>query len=142
MGDRTAGDLRTEAVYLARRAFGVELRATDAARYADATAVLAIARSDRDDAQDRVLRQAVSRNADVEALEFAWRLLDRRNVVTRKLHVIAFLIESDPRYVRRFLNDTRSRTRAFLALGAHALRAVWKYVVGRWLLWRLAATHA
>jgi hypothetical protein len=142
MGDRTADDLRTEAEYLARRAFGVALRASDAVRYADAVVVLGVAKGDVDGSQERLLQQAIAQDADVEALEFALRLANRRNVITRKLHVLAFLIESDPRYAQRFLNDTPSRARACLALGGHALRAVWKYAVGRRLRRRLAATHA
>jgi hypothetical protein len=142
MGDRTADDLRAEAEYLARRAFGVALRASDAVRYADANLVLGLGDGAGDGAQERLLRQAMTRHADVEALEFALRLSNRRNVVTRKLHVLAFLIESDPRYAPRFLNDTPSRARAYAALAAHALRAVWKYAVGRRLRRRLAATHA
>lgn len=142
MGELTAGDLRTEAVYLARRAFGLELRPSDAARYADANVDLGIEQRGHEGSQERLIRQAIAQGADVEALEFALRLSNRRNLLTRKLHVVAFLIESDPQYVGRFLNDRRSRTRGFLALGAHALRAVWKYAVGRWLLRRLAATHA
>ena len=85
---------------------------------------------------------AMAQDADLEAMEFALRLSNRRNVFTRKLHVLAFLIESDPRYVGRFLNDTPRRAGAFLSLGGHTLRAVWKLVRGRWLLRRLAAAHA
>ena len=142
MGDRTAADLRAEAVFLARRAYGVDLRPTDAARYADANLVLGIDAAEADGAHERLLRQAIARDADIEALEFALRLSNKRNLITRKLHVIAFLIESDPRFASRFLSDTRSRTRAVVALGAHTLHAVWKYAVGRWLLRRLAAPHA
>lgn len=142
MADCTSDDLRTEAVFLARRAFGFELRASDAVRYAEANVVLGICHGDADGSQERLMRRAIAQDSDVEALEFALRLSNRRNVFTKKLHVLAFLIESDPRYVHRFLNDTPSRARAYLTLGAHTLRAVWKYAVGRRLRRRLVATHA
>lgn len=142
MGDRTADDLQTEAEYLARRAFGVILRASDAARYADATVALRITHGDVNGSHERLLQQAIAQDADVEALEFALRLSNRRNLITKKLHVLAFLIESDPAYAPRFLNETPSRARAYAALSAHALRAVWKYAVGRRLQRQLAAPHA
>jgi hypothetical protein len=142
MGDRTVDDLVAEAVFLARRAYGVALSARDAERYVEAHAALRLMSGTGAAAQDRLVQQAISRGADVEALEFAWRRSDRRNLLTRKLHVLAFLIEADPRYATRFLNDRPRRAHAILSLGAHTVRAAWKYCVGRWWLWRLAAAHA
>ena len=136
-----ADALQDGAMYVARHVFGVALRPTDAVRYARAHEALGLDRG-ADASQIDLLRRAMAQDADLEAMEFALRLSNRRNVFTRKLHVLAFLIESDPRYVGRFLNDTPRRAGAFLSLGGHTLRAVWKLVRGRWLLRRLAAAHA
>jgi hypothetical protein len=133
--------LQDEALYLARRVFGVALRPADALRYAEAHEVLGLDAA-ADVSQRDLLRRAMAQDADLEAIEFALRLSNRRNVFTKKLHILAFLIESDPRYVSRFLNDTPRRAGAFLSLGGHTVRAVWKLVRGRWLLRRLAAAHA
>jgi hypothetical protein len=136
-----ADALRDEAIYMARQVYGVALRPADAIRYAEAHAALGLDRG-ADAAHLQLLRRAIADGADVEALEFALRLSNRRNVLTKKLHVLAFLIESDPRYVGRFLNDSPRRARAFVSLGGHTLRGAWKLVRGRWLLKRLAAAHA
>src|SRR5687768_10946323 len=107
--------LQNEAVYMARRVFGVALRSSDAVRYAEAHPVLGI-EAGEDASQLDLIRRALAHDADLEAMEFALRLSNRRNVLTKKLHILAFLIESDPAYVGRFLNETNTRTRAFVTL--------------------------
>lgn len=142
MGGPAADDLRAEAVFLARRAFGVTLRPEDAGRYAAAHDALAITSDPDADRDHALLRRAMARNADIEGLEFALRLRRRRNVLTRKLHVLAFLIEADQANAPRFVSETPRPWQGRLALAGHGLRAAWKYVIGRWWLRRLAVPHA
>jgi hypothetical protein len=134
--------LRREAEYLARSVFGLGLNSADAERYANADSALAIASHDPDGSQRALLTRAIDDRLDLEAIELVLRLSNRRNVVTMKVHVLAFLLESDPRHVRRFLADRPQRVRALLSIAGHAARAPWKYLRGSMLLRRLRRTDA
>jgi hypothetical protein len=142
MPGHTGNDaLQDEALYVARHVFGVALRPADAVRYARAHEALGLDRG-ADASQIDLLRRAMAQDADLEAMEFALRLSNRRNVFTRKT--------ARPGLSDRVRSPLRGpvpqrhaapRRRVPVARRAHTSR-VWKLVRGRWLLRRLAAAHA
>lgn len=131
------GALRREAVYLGRQVFGVDLPSSVVKRYIRANRQLLAGEFPGDAALRSALERAVRERRDVEALELVLRPRRRHNLITRKLHVLSFLIETEPRFLPLYLNERRARAWAWTALAGHGLRAVAKYVRGRWLLARL-----
>lgn len=129
--------LSREAVYLGRQVFGVDLPSSVVGAYMRANRQLLAGESARDAALNRALERAVREGRDVEALELVLRLRRRDNLITRKLHALSYLIETEPRFLPLYLNERRVRVRAWAALAGHGLRAAGKYVRGRWLLARL-----
>jgi hypothetical protein len=128
-------DLVREGVYLSRQVFGVAPSSRLVERYASASRSLL-----RDPTQARLaaaLHQAVREEWDVEALELALRLRNRSNLVTQKVHLLSYLIETQVAGSAAYLNDRSTPVRAYLVLAAHAVRALWKLAWGTVLMKRL-----
>ena len=136
--ESAAEELSREGAYLSRQVFGVEPLPQLLEQYVRANhALLGEGRIAEASRLARALRQAVSARLDVEALEFALRLRQRANLVTQKVHLLSYLIETDVAFSSRYLNDRKTRARAHVLLAAHAVRGLWKYARGRWLMKRL-----
>ena len=88
-------------------------------------------------AEVRAAWRAVELNADVEALEFVWRLRDRKNVITRKLHLAAYLYETEPKYHDLFHNHRQSWLAGFITLALLTVRSVGKLLKGRSIVHRV-----
>lgn len=84
--------------------------------------------------------ELVDRGVDLEAMEFAWRLKDARNPLTRKVHIMIYLAEAIPVNFPAFFNSRRRRFGALFILFRHFLRSVYKGVKGLVLLkrWKIA----
>jgi len=86
------------------------------------------------------LRRLVERGADIEALEFAWRLKDPTNPLTGKMHIMIYLAEAQPENFHAFFNTRSRRVIPWLILPWQFLRSVYKGFKG-WILlkrWKLA----
>lgn len=122
---------------LARRVFGAELDDREASRYARAVGALHL---DRDDPSGRhriMLHRALAGHYDVESIEFALRLTNRKNPVSRRIQTLSFIIEGGARQSHRFLAEKPSPLSAVLALSVHGFRAAALYARGRYALWAL-----
>jgi hypothetical protein len=135
LSDEAAPRLVAECRRLALSLFGIDPPATLVASYQ--RAVLQSVAGTGAAADEERVAAAVRRGADLEALEFAWRRRDPKNLLSRKAHLLAFLLETDPRSVHRFVLERPQRLRAPLALAAALARAPWKAWKGRRLLRRL-----
>ncbi len=81
--------------------------------------------------------EAIERTEDLEALELAARLTRRLPLLSRKLHVMAYLGETLPDYQRYYVNTRSSFVRALLTIGWETLASVLKALKGLWMLRRL-----
>jgi hypothetical protein len=138
-----SASLAAEARYFGKRVLDLDLAPEIVDRYVAANKAL-FARADLADSLPLVkaLRAVVATGMDVEALEFALRLRRRRNLVTQKLHILSYLLETHAAYLSLYLNDHRYRLGAYMTLAAHVPRAIWKYLRGRRLLRRLGILGA
>jgi hypothetical protein len=137
MTEDGADALSREAVYLGRQVFGVELPSSLVEAYVRANRQLLAGDSTRDAVLESALARAVREQRDVEAVELVLRLARRDNLITRKVHVLSYLIETQPSFLPLYLNERRAPVRAWAALATHGLRAIWKRVRGRRVLRRL-----
>jgi hypothetical protein len=76
----------------------------------------------------------LARTVDWEALEYAWRLRSRRNLLTAKIHILLYLAEISGRHESAFRATARSRPAGWLVLGVHGARSAVKLLVGLYLL--------
>lgn len=53
------------------------------------------------------LRKIMSKNMDLEAIEYKLRLKDPHNTITRKVHIILYLAETEPRHYHTFINPKK-----------------------------------
>lgn len=73
-----------------------------------------------------------SRSA-VEALEFASRRADPGNSLTRRMHIMLYIAEADPRHFDTFIPQRSQRLSAWPYLGFHLLRSLGLLLKGTWL---------
>lgn len=89
--------------------------------------------------QKKILRRAITARRDLEALEYAWRLVRPDNLLTKKIHIFMYLLETSPNHYHEFVNDKKQRTKAFLLLSLHTLRSAVKLCQGYFSLMTLRA---
>lgn len=85
-----------------------------------------------------LIAEAVRRDWDLEAIEYALRFRDRTNPLTKKVNILFYIIEASPVGARIFVNDTPAVWRAWISLTAETLRSINKLLKGFLLLQRLA----
>lgn len=127
--------LRREALALHRALFAAEASPALIGHYVQAHQFVRLAGSG---AQLATVRQVIDHGLDAEAVELALRHRQPRHPLRQKLQILTYLVESDCRYYRLFVNDRPSFGRALLLLAAHLLRSAGKMVKGRILVWRHA----
>jgi hypothetical protein len=133
-----AGELAREGAWLSRSVFGVEAPPGIPELYARAhRALLGDAHAAAQAPLAEAVRHAVSARLDVEALELALRLRRRSNLLTQKLHLLSYLLETHKDASSRFVNQSRYRVGAWLVLLFHGVRGIVKYGRGRLLMRRL-----
>lgn len=124
--------LRVEAAYLHRALFGFEPAVEIAERYASANVHCLGHLAHEQSRVDRIIEGKL----DVEAVECAMRHLRPDNLLTRKLHVLLYLVEVRRSYYHLFFNETSARLKGNIRICVHILRSVYKAVKGRLLIWR------
>ena len=73
---------------------------------------------------------------DVEAVEYALRLRDRDNVLTKKIQILFYLVEVRAKYFGYFFNCRTNRIRAAADLFHAVLLSVYKLIKGRYFVRR------
>jgi hypothetical protein len=132
-GQPRAPDLRTEARALHRALFRSDPPEQIVARYVAAHSAGLGACSP---AESAWLDSAVRAGVDLSALEFVLRRRNRKHVLVRKFHMMAYIAEGSAGYAPAFLNDEPRRARAFVELAFALLGSIWKFLRGQYLLWR------
>ncbi len=85
---------------------------------------------------DRNIRKLVLKEADVEAVELAWRNKSPGNVLTQKFHILIYLIETNPENSALFFNEENRRIYSYIEIGCHLIRSLVKSLKGKYLLKR------
>lgn len=86
------------------------------------------------DGRHDFIRRAVERRFDVEALEMALRFRDPNNLLSKKLAVLVYVLETHPDTAVLFVNREAARFKAYARLGAELVRSACKWAKGRILL--------
>ncbi len=92
--------------------------------------VFAHAAGQEHEEQKIILRKALAAKRDLEALEYAWRLGCHDNILTKKVHIFMYLLETSPDHYNKFVNESKQRTTAYVVLGFQGLRSALKLCKG------------
>lgn len=76
----------------------------------------------------------LQRSMDVEAIEFALRRTNPRNILTKKVLILCYLTEVRRAYYDDFVNEQYRPVGAFISLSLETCRSVYKLVKGLWLI--------
>ncbi|MDP1822145.1 MAG: sugar nucleotide-binding protein [Archangium sp.] len=125
----TTDPVREEAAYLTRAVFGCALDERTLERYREACRLLPASAD-----ADLSLRKIVSLGLDVEALELALRRTG--SSLTKRIQILAYLLEFRADCFEKFVNTRTSRVEAFARLGFSTVRAPSKMIKGKYLAWR------
>ena len=131
-------NLEAECAALCRRIFAMPPPPGCVEAYRRANAVV----FEEADVEPRALAQiaeAVRRNWDLEAIEYALRFRDKTGPLTKKVNILFYIIEASPEGARIFVNETPARWRAWLRLTGETLRSFYKLLKGLVLLQRLGS---
>ncbi len=88
------------------------------------------------DESSPLVEKIVAHHLDAEAIEFALRRRGKGCELTRKLQIVSYLQEARSEYLAEFVNFKRSRPRAWIALAAATLGALWKRCKGEYSIRR------
>jgi hypothetical protein len=129
-------ELDRECALLCRQIFGVEPPPGCAEAYRQAHAVVFASVP-----PEAGLAEAVRGAWDLEALEFAWRLRDKDNALSKKVNILFYVMEARPEGFSAFVNSGPAPLRAWAKLSYETLRSAYKLLKGGILLRRLGAPH-
>ncbi len=80
------------------------------------------------------LARAVEKYYDLEAVEYAWRVRDKNNPLSKKMQILFYLVETDRRYFHLFVNRRKSWFKACLVMAYQGVRSAYKVTKGTMLL--------
>jgi hypothetical protein len=82
------------------------------------------------------MEKLVSHHLDVEAVEYAFRLKNRDNALTRKIQILFYLVEVRCKYFDYFFNSKKQRLRAAGSILPAVAMAPYKLLKGKYLIRR------
>jgi len=124
--------LAEECVYLSKNIFGI--LPDDGVIHAYKEAHKVVFFSGADELFYQALSQAIKRGCDLEAVECAWRLKDKSNVLTKKFNILFYLTEARSESFPIFVNQQASSFKAYFSLAFHLVRSLYKLVKGYFIL--------
>jgi hypothetical protein len=78
-----------------------------------------------------LLKDIIQRDRDLEAAELVFRRKNPHNILTRKIHIIIYLAETDPKNYQTFINtNKKSFLTASTILFFSAIQSVYKLLKG------------
>ncbi len=80
------------------------------------------------------IAQLVNKKADIEAIEIAWRFHARNNILTKKIHILVYLVETTPEHFHNFVEIRKRRILSYFVMGYHLIRSIYKLIKGKILL--------
>jgi hypothetical protein len=89
-----------------------------------------------DESSAAAVDRIVSGGLDLEAIEMVFRFRQPDNFLTKKIQILFYLLEVRSTYYEYFVNQDAGFWVAVLSLGRSALGAAFKYLKGKYLVWR------
>jgi hypothetical protein len=83
---------------------------------------------------DSLVSEAVRRRQDIEALEYALRSKQEITILTKKLHLLLYIIETHPVHQTLFVNTRDSVLKGYVVLAYQIIRSSYKLFKGRMML--------
>ena len=83
-----------------------------------------------------IIDRIISARLDLEAIEMVFRLRQPDNFLTKKIQILFYLLEVRSAYYQRFINNEANFPLALRSLAGSALAAAWKFLKGRYLIWK------
>jgi len=83
-----------------------------------------------------MIEKIVSNGLDVEAIEYALRLKNRDNILTKKIQILFYLVEVRSRYFPYFFNCNRTILRAITSILFSVPLTAYILCKGNFLIWR------
>jgi hypothetical protein len=90
---------------------------------------------------DSLVSEAIKRGQDIEALEYALRWQQEITVLTKKLHMLLYIIEIHPVHHKLFVNASNSVLKGYVILGYEIVRSLYKLLKGRMMLYLSTGTN-
>ncbi len=131
--ERTDLILEREAIYFHSCFFDEELSQDVVRRYIEANRRFLAAGDER---SRNMIDTVILHRLDVESVEYALRLKEKDNILTKKIQVLFFLIEVRSRYFGYFYNCEKATLRAGVELCIACIMTVYKFIKGKYLIWR------
>jgi nucleoside-diphosphate-sugar epimerase len=88
----------------------------------------------QDPKQEINLLEICKNKLDAESIEYATR--SRKTLLTKKLTLLSYLAEIEATNYSTFVNTKQNFIGGFILLGLAVLRAPWKLIKGKYLVWR------
>ena len=129
--DRSA--LEREATYFHALFFRKPIPDVVIGRYVAANILCFPAPDKRD---SKMVETIVAHRLDAEAIELAMRLRHGRDLLTRKIQILFFLVEVRSAYYGYFVNRTPGLSPAVIRLLVSLVQTAWKGAKGCYLVWR------
>lgn len=82
------------------------------------------------------LKTIIQKKLDLEAIEFALRFSNKDNLLTKKIHMLIYILESKQKYNDLFLNYEKNFLKGFSLLIFYTLRSIYLLSKGKYLIWR------
>lgn len=76
----------------------------------------------------------IDKSLDLEAIEYALRLKFRDNLITKKIHILSYLLEANRDYNSLYFNEKAGFLKGFIILGYHVVRSCYLFIKGSYLI--------
>jgi hypothetical protein len=126
-------DLEKEVIYFHDQFFTEVLHNTVIERYVAAN-MLCLPDVNANTAS--MIENIIYNKLDVEAIEYAFRIKQRNNDLTKKIQILFYLVEVRASYFPYFFNCRSARLLAVKSILFVTIRTVYKYLKGNYLIWR------
>jgi len=126
-------NLKLESIYFAKFFFSKEIADAAIMQYISGNQKIFL-QDNNYTIQSSYIEQIVSNKADIEAIEYAWRLRDRQNILTKKIRIVFYILEVKSDYLSLFVNTKKSFLSSAAIIFLSALKSVYKLYKGKFLL--------
>ncbi len=131
---QNAAYLRTEGERLHASIFGTSIPEPVLQKYIEAHLYYL---TSPENSEVRWMSEAVRRGLDLEALEIALRFSHSGHLLVRKVKILVHIAEGFDAYRSWFINEKPRRAKAVVLLVGHLFQTGFKFLKGKFLLWRL-----
>ena len=82
----------------------------------------------------QLTQKLVNKKTDLEAIEYALRIKNNNNILTKKFRSLTFICEGHHEYYTFFVNDKDASLKSFLLLTFIPFRAIFMLIKGKMLI--------